>query len=140
LYKLINNTHKKNKMLKLNNEFKAHQGDVQIFSIAEIPVDAKRVEKNFFAKSEKSGHCHALCGDYEMYELSDNKGFIVEVGNDGCTLNHTSLQNLTKEYWDKNQITEIADHKPTIIGKGKYFIGIQKRKKHFSKVWEKVKD
>jgi|SRR5208337_4311562 len=124
--------------LKFKSNFSAHQGDVQIFSIESIPEEAKKVEKTFIAKSEKSGHCHALCGDYDLYELEDS--FIVKVGTDGCTLNHTKLENLTSEYWNKNQVTEIADHKPTILEKGLYFFGIQKRKKHFSKLWEKVKD
>ena len=128
------------KELIFKKDFAAHQGDVQLFSIANIPQTAKKISKTFIAKSEKSGHCHAMCGDYSLYELENDNGFVIEVGSDGCTLNHTKLQNLTSEYWDKNTITEIADHKPTFIQKGLYFIGIQKRKKHFSKLWEKVKD
>lgn len=118
----------------------AHQGDVQLFSIAAVPSNAKKVAKTFFAKSEKSGHAHALCGDYDLYELPENEGHVIVVGSDGCTLNHTGYQNLTPEYWDKNQVMPIADHKPTIISAGVYYVGIQKRKKHFSKVWEKVID
>jgi hypothetical protein len=128
------------KTLKFNNKFNAHQGDIEIFSINSLPDGIKKIDKTFIAKSEKSGHCHAMCGDYELYELADNNGFVIEVGTDGCTLNHTRVENLTPKYWNKNQITEIADHKPTILEKGLYFIGIQKRKKHFSKLWEKVKD
>lgn len=121
-------------------KFAAHQGDVQIFSLNEVPKEAKKIEKTFIAKSEKSGHAHAMCGDYTLYELPEQKGFIIEVGHDGCTLNHTGYQNLTKEYWDKNKVMPIADHKPTMLSVGVYYIGIQKRKKHFSKVWEKVID
>lgn len=121
-----------------NGVFNAHQGDVQIFSINSIPSDAKKIAKTFIAKSEKSGHAHALCGDYELLEVTG--GHVIVVGSDGCTLNHTGYKNLTPEYWDKNKVMPIADHKPTIIAPGTYFIGIQKRKKHFSKVWEKVKD
>lgn len=126
--------------LKFNGKFAAHQGDVQFFSLGEVPKDAKKINKTFIAKSEKSGHAHALCGSYEMYELPNGTGHIVVVGHDGCTLNHTGYQNLTKEYWDKNESLPIADHKPTFLAPGTYFVGIQKRKKHFSKVWEKVKD
>lgn len=126
------------KTLKFTNLYQAHQGDVQIFSISGIPSSAKKIEKTFIAKSEKSGHAHALCGDYELYEVDG--GHVIKVGTDGCTLNHTAYQNLTPQYWDKNKALTIADHKPTSIAKGVYFIGIQKRKKHFSKVWEKVKD
>lgn len=126
--------------LKFKKDFAAHQGDVQIFGVDNIPLNAKKIEKTFIAKSEKSGHCHAMCGDYNLYKLPNDNGFVIEVGSDGCTLNHTKVENLTSEYWNKNKITEIADHKPTLLQKGIYFLGIQKRKKHFSKLWEKVKD
>lgn len=124
--------------LKFTNQFQAHQGDVQIFSIESVPSNAKQIAKTFIAKSERSGHAHALCGDYKLYEVEG--GHVIKVGTDGCTLNHTLYQNLTPQYWDKNKVMPIADHKPTILSEGTYFIGIQKRKKHFSKIWEKVKD
>lgn len=126
--------------LEFNGLFASMQGDVQFFSINSIPDNAKNIKKSFIAKSEASGHCHAMCGDYELYELPEDRGFCIKVGTDGCTLNHTSFKTLTPEYWDKNQTTEIADHKPSFFKKGLYYIGIQKRKKHFSKVWEKVTD
>jgi len=127
--------------LKLNKQYAGHQGDVEIFSISALPDNIKELPKTFFAKSEKSGHCHALCGDYKLMETPDiPEAFLVEVGTDGATLNHTGLHNLTSEYWDKNQTTEVADHQPTKLDKGLYIIGIQKRKKHFSKQWEKVQD
>lgn len=128
------------KNLKFTNQFAGHQGDVQMFSIAAIPAEATMIAKTFIAKSEKSGHAHALCGDYKLYELPNGRGHIVEVGTDGCTLNHTGYQNLTTEYWDKNEALPVADHKPTRLAPGTYYIGIQKRKKHFAKVWENVKD
>lgn len=125
--------------MKFNNNFKAHQGDVQIHSVAELPAGFKKMPKTFFAKSEKSGHAHALCGDYEMYE--DNKGTrIVMVGSDGATLNHTGYQNLTPEYWDKNQVMPVADHKATLLPPGIYHVGIQRRVNPFKAVWEKVLD
>ncbi len=126
--------------MKFTNKLNSHQGDVQIFSIDGIPADAKKIDKTFIAKSEKSGHAHALCGDYELFETADKTGHFIKVGTDGCTLNHTSYKNLTAEYWDKNVALSVADHKPSVFTEGTYFIGIQKRKKHFSKVWEKVKD
>jgi len=126
------------KEINFNGKFAGHQGDVQLLSIDSVPSDAKRIAKTFIAKSEKSGHAHAMCGDYELFELE--QGFVIKVGHDGCTLNHTGYQNLTEEYWDKNQVMPVADHKPTILKEGVYFVGIQQRKKHFSKVWEKVRD
>lgn len=124
--------------MEFTNEFKGHQGDCQIFSVKKIPENAKKIEKTFIAKSEKSGHTHAMCGDYELFEVTG--GHVVNVGTAGCILNHTMLSNLTPEYWDKNEKTPVADHKPTTLKKGVYYIGIQRRKKHFSRIWEKVKD
>lgn len=129
----------KNQKLEFTGKFAAHQGDVQLFEIDGVPSDAKKIVKTFIAKSEKSGHAHALCGDYELFELPSG-GHVVKVGTDGATLNHAAYQNLTSEYWDKNKILTVADHRPTSLKQGTYFVGIQKRKKHFSRVWEKVKD
>lgn len=50
------------------------------------------------------------------------------------------ISNLTKEYWDKCEVLPKADHEATVFPEGKYRIGIQRRKKPFSKVWEKVID
>ena len=124
--------------MKFTSDFKAHQGDVQIFSIDSIPSNAKKKPKTFFAKSEKSGHCHALCGDYDLYEVEN--GHIIAVGCDGATLNHTGIQELTEEYWDKNQVKKVADHKPTIIPQGIYFVGIQRKADPFSGVFNRVID
>ncbi len=125
--------------LKFDNKFNAHQGDVQMHSIAKLPTDAKKVEKTFFAKSEKSGHAHALCGDYELYETEVGARFIV-VGKEGATLNHTAYKNLTTEYWDRNEVLPVADHKPTLLPAGIYHVGIQRRINPYRAVWEKVRD
>jgi len=142
---------KKSELSKLiTNEFAAHQGDVQMFSLSANPTNNGFIAKNFIAKSEKSGHAHALCGDYEQQVITleiergdsvvTEEGFIITVGKGGATMNHTKYENLTKEYWDNNTALPIADHQPTVLGKGIYYIGIQKRKKHFQKAWESVKD
>jgi hypothetical protein len=125
--------------LKFDNKFNAHQGDVQMHSIANLPTDAKKVEKTFFAKSEKSGHAHALCGDYDLYETEAGTRFIV-VGKEGATLNHTAYKNLTTEYWDRNEVLPVADHKPTLLPSGIYHVGIQRRINPYKAVWEKVRD
>lgn len=125
--------------LKFDNKFNAHQGDVQMHSIANLPADAKKVEKTFFAKSEKSGHAHALCGDYDLYETEVGTRFIV-VGKEGATLNHTAYKNLTTEYWDRNEVLPVADHKPTLLPAGIYHVGIQRRINPYKSVWEKVRD
>jgi len=128
-------------MEKLNftNQFNAHQGDVQFHSIANLPAGTKKIEKTFFAKSEKSGHAHALCGDYDLFETENGSRFIV-VGTDGATLNHTGYKNLIPEYWDRNEVLPVADHKPTILPAGIYHVGIQRRINPYKSVWEKVKD
>ena len=121
----------------------SHQGDVQFYKVDPKSVDfssLKKVPKAFAAASEKSGHAHALCGDYEQYELPDGEGYVFVVGTDGATLNHTGLQNLTPEYWDKNEVMPIADHNCFPVEPGVYIEGIQRKKKHFSAIWEKVKD
>lgn len=119
----------------------SHHGDCQLFGIEKLPQGVKKIDKRFIAASEKSGHVHVLCGDYEMYEKHGVDGTFVVVGTDGCTLNHTGIKQLTPEVMNRNQATEIADHKPNFYTSGTtLFIGIQKRKKHFSRVWEKVLD
>jgi hypothetical protein len=119
----------------------SHHGDVQCYELNELPSDCVKIEPQFIAKSEKSGHVHVLCGEYEMFTKPDVDGFFIKVGTDGCTLNHTGLANLTPEIMKKNIVTPIADHKPNFYKPNTIlFIGIQKRKKHFSKVWENVKD
>lgn len=117
-----------------------HQGDVQFFKVDSLPKQSNKIDKTFIAKSEKSGHAHALCGDYEMFEQEGVDGFFIRVGTDGAVLNHTGYNNLTPEYWNTKKVLPVADHKPTMFSEGIYFVGIQKRKKHFSKVWEKVQD
>lgn len=124
--------------IKFNGKWQGHQGDVQLHSIDQLPKGVKKISKTFFAKSEKSGHAHALCGDYELYEMNGAR-FIV-VGTDGATLNHTGYSNLTEEYWDLNQVLPIADHRPTILKQGIYHVGIQRRINPFKNVWENVKD
>ncbi len=125
--------------LEFTNEFNAHQGDCQMHSIAKLPANAKKVEKTFFAKSERSGHCHALCGDYELFENEVGSRFIV-VGKEGATLNHTAYKNLTTEYWDRNEVLPVADHKPTLLPAGIYHVGIQRRINPYKSVWERVRD
>lgn len=104
----------------------AHQGDVQIFSVCEIPKDAKKVEKQFIAASERSGSFHALFGNYDMYEVEG--GFLVECHED-CVLNH-SLESILKQNGislNEAKVLEKKDHRHTTLPKGKYIFGIQNR-------------
>ncbi len=117
----------------------AHQGDVQIFSICEIPKDAKKVEKQFIAASERSGSFHALFGKYDMYELEN--GFIVDCQEE-CVLNH-SLESILKQNGitlDEAKVLEKKDHRHTILPKGKYIFGIQNRFDPLSAMKKRVID
>lgn len=129
-----------NNNLKFTNATKVHHGDVQVFSIENIPSNAVKLEKNtFIAKSENSGHAHALCGDYDMYELPTG-GFCVNVKGELAVMNHAKYEILTDKALADPKETAIADHKPVSIPKGVYFIGIQRRVNPFAKVWEIVRD
>lgn len=111
--------------MKIEKQF-AHQGDVQIFTISEIPTNAKKVEKQFIAASERSGSFHALFGDYDMYEI-DN-GFIIDCKEE-CVLNH-SLESVLKENGislAENKVLPKKDHRHTVLPVGLYAFGIQNR-------------
>ena len=102
------------------------QGDTQWFGIKEIPSNAKKVEKQFIAASERSGSFHALFGDYDMYEVED--GFVIDAKEE-CILNH-SLQDVLKGSGvslDEAKVIEKKDHRHTLLPKGIHFVGIQNR-------------
>ena len=113
-----------------------HQGDVQIFTIDSIPSNAKKVSKQFIAASEKSGHVHALTGDYDMYETED--GFIMDCHED-CILNHTSKE-LLNDKWDKPVKLPQKEHRHSALKKGLYIVGIQNRFDPMENVKKKVVD
>lgn len=117
----------------------AHQGDVQIFTICEIPSDAKKVEKQYIAASERSGSFHALFGNYEMYELEN--GFLVDCKEE-CVLNH-SLESILKQAGvtlEEAKVLEKKDHRHTILPVGKYIFGIQNRFDPISAMKKRVID
>ena len=104
----------------------AHQGDVQIFKIDDIPSNAKKVKNQFIAASERSGSSHALYGNYDMYEVEG--GFVVDVKEE-CVLNHT-LDSILKSHGISLADAKVLpkkDHRYGILPKGKYAIGIQNR-------------
>lgn len=119
-----------------------HQGDVQIFGVDSLPANARPIAKRFFAKSEKSGHVHALCGNYELYEDPEVEGaFYVRVFGEGAVLNHTLEANTHEPtFFDSRVIAEIADHRPTFFKPGVYKVGIQRRFNPFENNWQRVID
>lgn len=122
--------------MKILNQF-GHQGDTQWFNIDIIPENAKKMKKQFIAASEKTGHVHALSGNYDMYEYDD--GFVMEIHED-CMLNHTVKSALNEKTWDIPVQLPERDHRSSTIPKGVYYIGIQQRFNPLSKMLEKVKD
>ncbi|MFN3428263.1 MAG: hypothetical protein ACK41G_11915 [Candidatus Thermochlorobacter sp.] len=119
-----------------------HQGDVQIYGVKSLPENAKKIRKSFFAKSEKSGHVHALCGNYELFEDPEVPGsFYVRVYGEGAVLNHTHGSRLNEPmFFDKLCLTEVADHKPTFFKPGIYRVGIQRRVDPYAGVWRRLYD
>ena len=110
--------------MKFANEGNLHQGDVEMFKLLELPLNLKKIEKQFVAASEKSGSFHALFGDYDMYEVSD--GFVVDVKND-CILNHSLRQFIEGISMDEVKVLPKKDHRHSEVKKGVYFVGIQNR-------------
>lgn len=103
-----------------------HQGDSQFFEITSIPKEAKKIEKQYVAASERSGSFHAVFGDYDMYAVED--GFVIDAKED-CIINH-SLESVLKGTGvtlDKAKVLEKKDHRHSILPKGIHFVGIQQR-------------
>ena len=111
--------------------------DTQWFAIDNIPKEATKINKVFVAASEQSDSVHVLCGNYDMYELED--GFCVDVLED-CRINHTFKENVNKQSIKKNIELPPKDHRSSILKKGLYFVGIQRRYDPLQKLWKKVQD
>lgn len=111
--------------MKVTEQF-AHQGDTQWFAIDSIPADAKKVEKQFIAASERSHSFHALFGEYDMYEIEN--GFIIDAKQE-CILNHSLESELKGSGVSLNEAKVLTkkDHRHTVIPAGKYIVGIQNR-------------
>ena len=114
-----------------------HQGDTQWFSIDCVPTNAKKVEKQFIAASERSGSFHALFGDYNQYEVDG--GFVLDVKQD-CVLNHSLKQHLNGISMDDVKVLPKKDHRHSTISKGLYFVGIQQRFDPLSAMKQRVID
>lgn len=109
--------------MKITKQF-GHQGDTQFFKIDEIPTNAKKVDKQFIAASERSGSFHALFGNYDMYAIDG--GFVIDAKEE-CILNHSLQKELDGMGMDDVKILPKKDHRHSIIPKGKYVVGIQNR-------------
>lgn len=101
-----------------------HQGDCQFYKIDAIPKEAKKIEKQFIAASERSGSFHALFGDYDQYEVDG--GFILDVKKE-CILNHSLQKDLVGISMSETRKLPKKDHRHSILKKGLYFAGIQQK-------------
>jgi hypothetical protein len=108
------------------NKNNFHQGDTQWFGITKVPKNAKKIEKQFVAASERSGSFHALFGNYDMYEVEN--GFVIDAKED-CILNHSLKKDLEGSgvSLSESKVLPKKDHRHTNVPKGIYFVGIQQR-------------
>ena len=113
------------------------QGDVEIFQIKSLPTNAKKVDKQFIAASERSGSFHALFGNYDMYEVEN--GFCIDV-KDPCVLNHSLQKELDGITMDNVKVLPKKDHNANLLPKGIYFVGIQNKFDPLSGVKKRVID
>ncbi len=102
------------------------QGDTEWFEITSVPSNAKKIEKQFVAASERSGSFHALFGKYDMYEVED--GFVIDAKED-CIINHSLKEVLEGSgvSLDEAKVLTKKDHRHSTLPKGNHFVGIQNR-------------
>lgn len=129
--------------MKIVKQF-GHQGDTQWFEIDQVPADAKKIEKQFIAASERTGSVHALCGDYDLYQVED--GFVVKT-NEECVLNHTLIENLQRELggvgvsMSNPKVLPPKDHRHSVLPKGRaFFVGIHRKADPINASYKKVVD
>lgn len=115
-----------------------HQGDVEVFSIDRIPENAKKINKQFIARSERSGSIHGLYGDYDIYELDDSN-FVIDAKTD-CILNHCLERDLQDVTFEEAKVLPKKDHRHSVIPEGKYLFGIQQRFDPLAGLKKKVRD
>jgi len=129
-------------MLKVTGQFNFHGGDVQGYSIAELPKGAKKItsiEGRIIARGESSGHSHILTGDVDMYEL-DGQVFAV-VGKDGAFHQHYKEANIKEETFKANKNISDCDHtKECRIEPGVYAIGLDRQYDPHAGLWVKNPD
>lgn len=108
-----------------------HQGDTQFYRIVDgqIPKGAvKSPHKKYIAESEQSGSRHAVCGDYDFYDLDVNgtQAMVLDVKQD-CIINHTLREHLTELSLDKSEVLPKKDHEHSTLPTGVYLVGIHER-------------
>jgi len=121
-----------------------HQGDTQFYRIVEgvVPQQARKSpQKKYIAESEQSGSRHAVCGNYDFYdvEVDGSTAMILDVKED-CVINHCLREHLTEFSLDRAEVLPKKDHEPSTLPVGVYLVGIHERFDPLDGFRKKVQD
>lgn len=100
--------------MELNHEFDTFQGDVDIFSISEIPTSATRLDTKTVMLGEVTGHHHTFGGQTLVYQPKD--GDTVKVRDEESVLVSKYVQVL------ESDTIHHQEHAPQEIPPGMYAI------------------
>jgi hypothetical protein len=125
--------------MKYTNKHNGHGGDVQLFSIDKLPVNAKRIPQKPIALGESHDHAHIVTGDCELFEESGE--LYVKTGKGKSWLQHTFESLIKQETYNSQEPVEVADHTPVeLMPETIYKIGIQQKYNPYEKIWTEVVD
>ena len=132
------------KSLGVTVEQTGHQGDTQFFRIVEgkVPKSAVRSShKKYIAESEQSGSRHAVCGNYDFYdvEVDGQMAMVLDV-KEQCVINHCLKEHLTEFSLDRPEVLPKKDHDPSPLPTGVYLVGIHERFDPLEGFRKKVQD
>ena len=117
-----------------------HNGDVQFFSIDQLPSGVKKVMNQPLALGEQHDHAHVVTGDCELFQ-DDEQNFYVKTGAGKSFAQHTFQSLLRNDTYSRQEPIEVADHLPVeLLPDTVYKIGIHQKYDPFLKVWEKTVD
>ena len=117
-----------------------HNGDVQFFSIDNLPTTAKKVMNQPVALGELHDHAHVITGDCELFQDEENV-FYVKTGAGKSFAQHTFQSLLQNDTYSRQEAIEVADHLPKeLLPNTVYKIGIHQKYNPYEKVWEKTVD
>ena len=123
-----------------SNVHNGHAGDVQCFSIKELPSTAKKINQQPLALGENHNHAHIVTGDCELF-IDDDNTFYVKTGAGKSLLQHTFESMIKTDTYNSQEPVEIADHLPCeLIPDTIYKIGIHQKYNPYQQIWEKVRD
>lgn len=130
----------KQEKVEFTGKFNWMGGDVEGFSIYELPKDVQKMDNHPIAYGETSGHVHVITGDVQLFQDGEGKVYAA-VGSDGAFHQHLHESQLKPEIYKVNKNISTADHtKECRIEPGNYLIGIHQKYEPFKKIFEKVID